>query len=77
MELWGDPAGQKSLWGFWSGDYYPQVIKVSYPVYLQERAMDKGKQAFELIKALIDKKLLKVEKVSDFVEAMDTVLKTL
>lgn len=39
--------------------------------------MDKGKQAFELVKALMDKKLLNVEKVRDFIEAMDTILKTL
>ena len=66
-----------SLWNYWQNDYYPFVIKESYPVYIQERAMDKGKHAFELLKALMDKKLLKIEKVSDFIEAMDTILKTL
>lgn len=66
-----------TLWGYWSGVYYPQIIRESYPVYIQEKAMDKGKQAYELVKALMDKKLLNVEKVKDFVEAMDTILKTL
>ena len=66
-----------SCWGYWQNYYYPQIIRESYPIYLQEKAMDKGKQAFELVKALMDKKLLNIEKVKDFVEAMDTVLKTL
>lgn len=66
-----------TLWNFWQNQYYPYVIKESYPIYIQERAMDKGKQAFELLKALMDKGLVKVDKVKDFIEAMDTILKTL
>lgn len=66
-----------TLWSYWRDDYYPYVIKESYPVYIQEKSMDKGKQAFELLKALMDKNLVKVEKVKDFIEAMDTILKTL
>lgn len=71
------PDPSTTLWGFWLGTYYPQVIRKSYPVYIQEKAMDKGKQAFELLKALMDKGLVKVDKVKDFIEAMDTILKTL
>ena len=71
-----DSSGN-SLWNYWQNQYYPYVIRESYPIYIQERAMDKGKQAFELLKVLMDKKLLKVEKVSDFIEAMDAILKTL
>ena len=56
-----------SLWNYWQNQYYRGVIRESYPIYIQERAMDKGKQAFELLKVLMDKKLLKVEKVSDFI----------
>ena len=66
-----------SAWDVWEGWYYPQVIRESYPVYLQERAKDSGKQAFEIIKALQDKKLMKMDNVSDFIKAMDTVIKTL
>jgi len=66
-----------TLWDYWQNIYYPQIIRESYPIYIQEKAMDKGKQAFELVKALMDKKLLNVEKVKDFVEAMDTILKNL
>lgn len=66
-----------TLWNYWQNCYYPQVIRESYPVYIQDRAMDKGKQAFEIVKALMDKDLLSVEKVKDFVDAMDTILKTL
>lgn len=70
-------GGTGTLWGYWQDFYYPQIIRESYPVYIQDKAMDKGKHAFELIKALMDKKLLNVEKVKDFIEAMDTVLKAL
>lgn len=70
-------ANGDSLWKYWHQDYYPHVIKESYPVYIQERAMDKGKQAFEILKALMDKGLVKVDKVKDFIEAMDVLLKTL
>ena len=70
-------SGGNTLWGYWQDQYYPYVIRESYPVYIQDRAMDKGKQAFELLKALMDKNLVKVDKVKDFIEAMDTILKTL
>jgi hypothetical protein len=66
-----------SAWGYWQDYYYPQVITQSYPVYIQERAKDKGHQAYEIIKTLLDKKLIKLDKVSDFVEAMDCLIKIL
>jgi hypothetical protein len=74
------PINQNStgtLWNYWQGQYYPWIIKESYPVYLQDKSMDKGKQAFEILKALIDKNLIELQTVKDFVEAMDTILKTL
>lgn len=64
-------------WGYFQDYYYPRVIRESYPVYVQEKALDKGKQAFEVLKILQDKKLLKVDKVSDFIEAMDALIKVL
>lgn len=66
-----------SAWDFWQNCYYPQVIRESYPVYIQNRAEDKGKQAFEIIKQLQDKRLMKLEKVSDFIDAMDCLIKIL
>lgn len=66
-----------TAWDFWTDRYYPSVIRESYPVYIRERAEDKGKQAFELIKALQDKKLMKLDKVSDFIDAMDILIKIL
>lgn len=73
----GSGTSGNTLWGYWQNQYYPYVIRESYPVYIQDKAMDKGKQAFELLKALMDKNLVKVDKVKDFIEAMDTILKTL
>lgn len=64
-------------WGYWQDYYYPQVIRESYPVYVRERAEDKGKQAFEIIKMLQDKKFIKFEKVSEFIDAMDSLIKVL
>jgi hypothetical protein len=74
-----DAANQTSgtVWDYWQNYYYPQVISHSYPVYVQERAQDKGRQAFEIIKMLQDKKLIKLDKVSDFIDAMDCLIKIL
>ncbi len=47
--------------------YYP-----SYPVY-----EDKTKQAFKIVKLLMKKKLVKVDKVKDFVDLIDEVLEIL
>lgn len=66
-----------SCWDYWHKDYYPNVIRESYPVYIKERAEDKGKQAFEIIKQLQDKRLMKLDKVSDFIDAMDCLIKIL
>lgn len=64
-------------WDYWQNYYYPSIIRESYPIYIQDRAQDKGKQAFEIIKHLQDKKLMKLDAVRDFIEAMDTLLKIL
>jgi len=67
----------KTVWDVWTDWYFPNVIQKVYPVYTQERSVDNGRKAFELIKALMDKKLIKCEKVSDFIEAMDIIIKQL
>lgn len=66
-----------SCWDYWHHDYYPYYIKESYPVYIQERAQDKGKQAFEIIKMLKDSRFLKLETVGDFIDLMDKLIKIL
>lgn len=66
-----------SCWHYWRDHYYPQIIKESYPVFVQDRAEDKGKRAFEIIKKMMDKKLLKMDTVKDFVDAMDLLIKIL
>ena len=71
------PEQNLSCWDYWQNYYYPQVIYPSYPVYIQERAKDKAKQAYEIIKILKDKKLAKIEKVSDFIDLMDELIKIL
>ena len=69
--------GTGTCWNYWQEYYYPQVIRESYPVYIQERAKDKGKQAFEIIKMLSDKKMIKMDKVKDFINVMDLLIKIL
>jgi len=64
-----------SCWDYWHRDYYPTIIHNSYPVYIRERSEDKGKQAFEIIKMLKDKRFIKLETVADFIDAMDALIK--
>lgn len=66
-----------TCWEYWQNYYYPQVIYREYPIYIRERAQDKAKQAYEIIKILKDKKLAKIEKVSDFIDLMDELIKIL
>lgn len=70
-------SGNMSCWHYWRDYYYPHVIRESYPVYIEERSKDKGKQAFEIIKVLKDKKLVKLQKVGDFIDLMDELIKIL
>ena len=66
-----------SCWGYWRDRYYPEVIHPSYPIYIKERAEDKGKQAFEIIKKLSDKKMINLKTVKNFIDAMDLLIKIL
>ena len=66
-----------TTWDYWQEYYYPYVIKESYPIWIQERAVDKGAKAFEIIKILRDKKLVEVRTVKQFVDLMDTLIKIL
>ena len=70
----GVDSNNYSCWDYWQNNYYPTIIRESYPIYISERAKDKGKQAFEIIKILKDKKLVKIEKVSNFIDLMDTLI---
>jgi len=73
----GGEYKHSTCWGYWTEYYYPEVIRQSYPVYIQEQSKDKGKQAFEIIKILSDKKFVKLDKVKDFIDLMDTLIKIL
>jgi hypothetical protein len=77
ISLTGINCSHITGWDYWQGYYYPQVIRESYPVYIQEKAKDSGKHAFEIIKVLMDNKLIKLDKVEDFVKAMDILIKQL
>ena len=66
-----------SAWEYWQNIYYPTTITTSYPVYIRDRAEDKGKQAFEIIKMLQDKRFMDLKTVRDFIDAMDLLIKTL
>lgn len=66
-----------SCWDYWQNIYYPSTVTTSYPVYIQDRAKDNGRQAFEIIKMLQDKKLMNLKTVRDFIDAMDLLIKIL
>jgi len=70
-------TGTFTCWDYWHRDYYPYVIHDNYPVYIQQRSQDKGKQAFEIIKMLKDSRFLKLETVGDFIDLMDKLIKIL
>ncbi len=75
--LVGSDTSNHTCWTYYQDYYYPYVIRESYPVYLQERAKDKGKHAFEIIKILKDKKLVQLKTVGDFIDLMDSLIKIL
>lgn len=52
----------------WSLNNYP----IYYPLYI-----DKGKQAYEVVKKLVEVKLLALKTAKQFMDAMDAVLKAL
>lgn len=64
-------------WEYWQDWHYPRIIRESYPVYIQERSQDKGKEAFEIIKMLKDKKFLSPKNVGEFIDLMDELIKIL
>jgi len=75
--LYSRVNGTYTCWDYYQREYYPVIVKESYPVYLQERAKDKGKQAFEIIKILKDKKLVQLKTVGNFIDLMDELIKIL
>lgn len=66
-----------SCWHWWQDYYYPSVITNYYPVYIRERALDKGKQAYEIIKMLKDKGLVEIDTVKKFMSLMDALINML
>ena len=76
IEPW-DSNQNLTCWNWWQNYYYPYVVKESYPIYIREKSYDEGKKAYEIIKVLRDKGLIKVEEVKDFVRLMDELIKLL
>lgn len=67
----------RTCWDYWQDWYYPYIVRKSYPVYIRERSYDNGKKAYEIVKILTDKKLVKIDKVKDFIDIMDELIKIL
>ena len=59
-------------WDYWQQYPTPYYLNMSYPVYV-----DKGRQAFEVVKKLTEAKLLELRTAKQFMDAMDVVLKSL
>lgn len=56
-------------------NWYPQIIKEYYPAYYGTYVDNKSniEKAFKIVQKLIDKKLVKVEKVKNFVELVNDI----
>lgn len=65
-------ANTTGCWDYWT--QYPSGygMSLSYPVYI-----DKGRQAFAVVKKLTEAKLLELRTAKQFMDAMDVVLKSL
>ena len=74
---YGSTTSNLTCWRYWQDWYYPAVIRESYPVSIQERAQGQRETGFEIIKVLKDKKLGKLDKVSDFINLMDALISIL
>jgi len=57
-------------WDWWYQYYMP----VYQPIQFATFNPDKGKQAIAIMKALMDKNIVKIKTVEDFVKAIDVVL---
>jgi len=66
-----------TCWKYWQDYYYPWIVRESYPVYIQEKSLDRGRHAYEIIKILKDKKLIEIKTVKQFCEIMDELIKIL
>lgn len=66
----GDYYNLRYCWDWWYQYYMP----IYQPVYYSTLSPDKGKQAIAIMRALMDKGIVKINKVEDFVKAIDVVL---
>lgn len=60
---------------YYIGDYsqwYPNVIKVYYPVY--QTYPNRFEQAFKILMKLIEKKIIKIDKVQEFAETINAIV---
>ena len=87
FEAWGGKRSSTDMEGLMVGsdasmeyhhldesNYYPWVQPYCNHYYYPE---DKTKQAFKIVKVLIKKKMVKLDKVKDFVDLIDAVLEIL
>lgn len=68
---WGGTATLHNCYDYWHHNYWP-LTTVYYPP-----GIDKGERAFTLAQDLIDKKLVKVTTVKDFIALMNALMKAL
>ena len=87
----GSYAGNQSTAGFglnsiypypsqpWYEPFYPIVERHYYPSYVYWTQPDKSKleQSFKIVQKLIEKKLVKVDKVKEFIELVNDIVEVL
>jgi hypothetical protein len=61
----------------WKDIYYRGPLRPIGHTYPPSFREDKGEKAFKIIKALMDKKLVQIEKIEQFIDLMDELIKIL
>ena len=56
--------------------WYPETIREYYPIYYRiwETEPDKFEQAFKIVNKLMEKKIVEIRKVKDFVELVNEIV---
>ena len=74
-------GGDTSQWDYWVEPYpwYQPIVKEYYPVYYDwySSSSNKHKQAFDVAKMLVKKKLVDPKKIKDFIELVESIYKEL
>ncbi len=72
-------TGEYNLNQYWYPDWYYPTVREYYPVYYGywQSNQDKHQQAFNVARMLVDKKIVELKKVKDFIELVENIFKVM